>query len=382
MWLLAISVLVLAGVFALIPSIAHADADDDIPGVPMSIGQAVQGVVYATTDPNDVYAIFLYEGQQVHIIASDTEARQNVRVYLHPPGSVSLGAVTSGEILFFNSNDGCRYMPAVTGTYYVRVRTFGHGVPYTLKVVPGPDPHITTPDSNDIPGIPMGNGSWAGVVDDVTDKNDVYAITLIAGQEMTITAKNTSDRGYARVSLYPPGFLSLRDAMYRELFFFNADGGKRYTPATSGTYHLRVWAWGVGVSHTITLSGVGPAPVFPLFSDGTFRPTNLVVRQQFAKMIVLSLNLPVSESDHCSFADVDRSGPSSLYPDNYVAVAASKGITRGTSSTAFSPWANIRAAEYNGLLTGITLAGWNVWSNASCGEVAQTLWNLTRVAGS
>ncbi|MCL5942460.1 MAG: S-layer homology domain-containing protein [Actinobacteria bacterium] len=62
-----------------------------------------------------------------------------------------------------------------------------------------------------------------------------------------------------------------------------------------------------------------------------FRPDQPVVRQQFAKMIVEALSLPVSEADVCLFADVDRSGPAELYPDNYVAVAAAWGITRGTT---------------------------------------------------
>ena len=58
------------------------------------------------------------------------------------------------------------------------------------------------------------------------------------------------------------------------------------------------------------------------FTDGTFRPGELVTRQQFAKMIVLTLGLPVTEDDICPFSDVERSGSNSLYPDNYVAVCA------------------------------------------------------------
>jgi hypothetical protein len=37
------------------------------------------------------------------------------------------------------------------------------------------------------------------------------------------------------------------------------------------------------------------------FSDGTFGPERPVVRQQFAKMIVKTLALPVSAGDHCPF---------------------------------------------------------------------------------
>ncbi len=73
------------------------------------------------------------------------------------------------------------------------------------------------------------------------------------------------------------------------------------------------------------------------FTDGTFRPDARVTRQQFAKMIVLAAGYPVSENDVCTFEDVQKSGAGSLYPDNYVAVCASRGITTGKTSTDFGP---------------------------------------------
>ena len=154
-----------------------------------------------------------------------------------------------------------------------------------------------------------------------------------------------------------------------------------------------------------------------------FRPDESVARQQFAKMIARSLWLQVTEADVCPFGDVGGSGAESLYPDNYVAVVADRGITRGTSVSPplFSPWRfisraqvitmvvragrtelsgrlypppagytgmlphsdpvhgeNIRWAEYNGLLAGISLGGWGVWGDCSRGEVAQIVWNLVK----
>ena len=156
------------------------------------------------------------------------------------------------------------------------------------------------------------------------------------------------------------------------------------------------------------------------FADGTFRPSDPVTRQQFAKMIVLTGGYPVSEADVCPFTDVAKSGPTTLYPDNYIAVCAAKGITTGTSPTTFNPtgkitryqvvsmvvrmadnlqpgllatppatwsgnatWAanpthgaNAARAEYNGLLTGLDLATLAPTGNMSRGEVAQVLHNL------
>lgn len=156
------------------------------------------------------------------------------------------------------------------------------------------------------------------------------------------------------------------------------------------------------------------------FQNGNFGPNDPVTRQQFAKMIVLTGGYPVSEVDVCPFTDVAVSGPGSLFPDNYVAVCAERGIAVGKTSTKFDPYANItryqvlsmvvRAAldlrpsllaippagwessagwdldathganaaraEYNGLLVGLNLAALDPKGNMTRGEVAQVLHNL------
>ena len=169
-----------------------------------------------------------------------------------------------------------------------------------------------------------------------------------------------------------------------------------------------------------TLSDRGIIGGFP---DGTFRPDSPVIRQQFAKMIVLTLGLPVSESNVVPFDDVQIDGfADPFYPDNYIAVAAANGITVGTGPGKFSPGArilraqvvtmivraaqnvlppgtlttppggytgslpnfsdihspNMRVAEFNGLLAGLVGFGpaWDPWKPASRGEVAQMLANL------
>lgn len=156
----------------------------------------------------------------------------------------------------------------------------------------------------------------------------------------------------------------------------------------------------------------------------TFKPGDPIKRQQFAKIIVGALDLPVHEGMAAPFVDLPKlNDPLNLYPHDYVAVAAERGITLGTSldPPRFSPWgpvtraqvltmvirgaraelgealqsppasfkgalptgdashgSNIRWAEYNELLSSIELTGWDVWAAATRGEVAQILWNLTR----
>lgn len=155
------------------------------------------------------------------------------------------------------------------------------------------------------------------------------------------------------------------------------------------------------------------------YDDGTFRPWASVWRQHFAKMIALTLDLPVSEDDVATFRDVDPSGPETLYPDNYIAAVAARGIAVGTGDGYFSPtvpitraqvvtmvvravqnvrsgtlvtppagylatWGSFspshdqpaRVAEYNGLLAGLPLSSLDPWGDMTRGEVAQILSNL------
>lgn len=155
------------------------------------------------------------------------------------------------------------------------------------------------------------------------------------------------------------------------------------------------------------------------YANGTFGPADNVMRQQFAKMIVLAAGYPVSEADVSPFKDVPVSGPGNLYADNYIAVAAAKGITNGKTATRFDPYAyitryqvitmvvrtadslqpalllqppagyagttgwgddpihggNAARAEYNSLLAGLDLTV-SPYAPMTRGEVAQVLYNL------
>ena len=73
------------------------------------------------------------------------------------------------------------------------------------------------------------------------------------------------------------------------------------------------------------------------YANGYFGPGDDVTRQQFAKMIVLTGGYPVSEANVCFFTDVEKGDASTLYPDNYIAVAAARGITTGKTATTFDP---------------------------------------------
>ena len=168
------------------------------------------------------------------------------------------------------------------------------------------------------------------------------------------------------------------------------------------------------------ISGLASQGIIGGYTDGNFGPNDPVKRQQFAKMAVLTGAYPVSESDVCSFTDVTAGGADNLFPDNYIAVCAARGITTGKTATTFDPYsfitrlqvismvvrmadnlqpgllaavpedlalrvgwgtdpthgANAARAEHNGLLAGLDLSILTPTGHMSRGEVAQVLYNL------
>ncbi|MBN1630700.1 MAG: S-layer homology domain-containing protein [Thermoleophilia bacterium] len=165
------------------------------------------------------------------------------------------------------------------------------------------------------------------------------------------------------------------------------------------------------------IEALAAAGIISGYPDGTFRPGNPVTRQQFTKIIVRTLSLPVSEADVCPFGDVpkDVDPQDPLYPDNYVAVCVAYGITTGMSPTRFAPYDNMtraqlitmavraahlpeppvdykptfgdfssdhypwaRKAACAGFLSGLEgmSAGYDFWAPASRGEVAQMIYGL------
>jgi hypothetical protein len=155
------------------------------------------------------------------------------------------------------------------------------------------------------------------------------------------------------------------------------------------------------------------------FDDDTFRPNDPVTRQQFAKMIVKSLNLAVTGTEVHPFTDVPAQvGADPLYPSKYVAVCFAAGITTGKTATTFAPYdpithqqlismitraagvsnppagyavtftaaqfypnehyLNAKKAAYAGLLNGLLGVGpaYDFFAGSTRGECAQLLYNL------
>lgn len=80
-------------------------------------------------------------------------------------------------------------------------------------------------------------------------------------------------------------------------------------------------------------------------SAGYFRPNDPLLRQQFAKMIVLALGHPVTTQDLCPFKDVPTTQGDELYPDHYIAVAYARGLVQGVDLTHFAPYRTLTRAQ-------------------------------------
>jgi hypothetical protein len=163
------------------------------------------------------------------------------------------------------------------------------------------------------------------------------------------------------------------------------------------------------------------------YTDGTYRPSNPVTRQQFAKMICRALGYQLSEDSVSPFTDFNHSFPGHFvdpndvyYPDHYIAAAYAHGVILGKTDTTFAPYDNItryqvitmlvraiddinrdllktpdagfvstwdpsrseqhgknaRLAEFNGLLEGLPLSTLDPLGPMTRGEIAQLEWNL------
>ncbi len=458
---------------------ALAATDDDVPGNVLALGSSVSQSV-SSGDVNDVYAVSLTAGQEVHIRCDPgTTSGPKGSLYLLVPGASSItdsaddweiGYTLSGGsfIRFWADYD---YIPAKSGTYYLWVEWEAGTLNYQLSVTrTARAPLAMAADSDDIPGTAIGVGTVTGVVSSKADADDLYAVGLTAGQPVTIrllplTPYNNSGSSLAYLSLLDPSTPSISNYYNhrlgeRVMAKNNKDAASReaaeiqYTPTQTGTYYIWVEPnpYGYNFAYWLEVSGGGPPeppdgfPDVPAFhpyyeaitdlasrgiisgkTDGKFWPDAEVTRQQFAKMIVGTLGIPPNASTATRFTDLG-SPDAAGYPHIFVQAAYDNGITTGTNlaQTLFAPTnpihrdqmvsmivrgaksifpgtlenpptgspslfagvdephgANLRMAEYNGLLGGLVGmgSGWDVYANATRGEVAQVLWNLLAKIG-
>lgn len=183
----------------------------------------------------------------------------------------------------------------------------------------------------------------------------------------------------------------------------------------------------VPLSHPYSeaIEGMAGRGIVNGYSSLDFGPDDPVIRQQFAKMVLLTMaeldpaRFTATTGDVFDFADSNllKSQNIGLYPYHYVSKAALTGLTIGYADGTFRPFQsmskqqvvtmavraggsrlksppmdwrglfssadpthgeNIRIAEFGGLLTRLQApsASWDGARDATRGECAQILWNL------
>lgn len=130
-----------------------------------------------------------------------------------------------------------------------------------------------------------------------------------------------------------------------------------------------------------TLASRGLLTGYPDDAGGRLlRPDEPVTRAQFAKLLVLALQIAASETDLCPFVDVEDSGPDSLYPDNFIAAAARAGLVLGLSGELprFAPYSPVSRRQAIAMVVRAAPQGdWRIpgdeWAPATRGEAVVLL---------
>ncbi len=109
-----------------------AEADDDVPGVPLPASPVIGSM--SVSDPDDVYSIELQGGQTFVVsMTGPPEAEADFDLYLYPPGTGSVSADPNvASSTHSDSAESITYVAAQTGTYYVDVCRYGGAGTYTL----------------------------------------------------------------------------------------------------------------------------------------------------------------------------------------------------------------------------------------------------------
>ncbi len=319
-----------------------------------------------------------------------------------------------------------------------------------VDAVIGSHPHVVQPiirESVTVAGRTAGRYAVYSLGNFVSNQRDRYKDSgIIAYFDIEKTSTGTSVVGVRYLPVYVQKTYATGKAQFRilpvaphitrtsDLGLSAAERGRMDQVWSELHQHLHRPAQGVEpygtvppVAYAKALEALRARGIMEGFRDGTLGGHLPVTRQQFAKLIALTLEIPVGLDDECRFPDVTKS-ETSLYPDNYVAAVAKLGIARGYSDGRFYPHNNIaraqvitmvvravrdlnadllpapsagfvtsalawratfspehgencRTAEYHGLLNGLPLSALDPWGNMTRGETAQVLVNLLHMLG-
>ncbi|MDZ4170289.1 MAG: S8 family serine peptidase [Coriobacteriia bacterium] len=231
-----------AGSYTLTWSITRApgDFDDDVPGralPPSPFG----GTVSVVDDVDDVFFIDLVAGQELTVdlmagFGSDFD------LYLFGPGTTTVDG-SEPSVARANSSsypERLTYVATAAGRYYLDVYAYAGSGSYSLSYTLS-----AQSADNNIPGVTPGSSPLNGLLDERTDPDDVYRITLAQGQQLTarLTAPGSPEPDFdlylfapdaTDVGVDDPVAVSYGEE-YPELI--------TYVAPVAGTYYLDVYAY-------------------------------------------------------------------------------------------------------------------------------------------
>lgn len=116
-------------------SVPTSGAPDEVPGQALALGTPVNSVVDEDTRPVEVYAVELEAGTTVLLSVDAPQGLSSMRLY--NPSTTSLESASSSDIAeswSVSSSLAREFVPAISGTYLVRILADGPGQTYELEV--------------------------------------------------------------------------------------------------------------------------------------------------------------------------------------------------------------------------------------------------------
>lgn len=154
-------------------------------------------------------------------------------------------------------------------------------------------------------------------------------------QEIALVSEMNLMKGYPDGSFKPAANITrgeLATIIHRAAGSIPASGVNHFTDVKQGEFYSNAVNF---------LADLGIANGYP---DKTFKPNQFVTREEAAKLIALSLQLPLDEN--AQFTDVP---PTNIYT-KYIQALVEAGLVNGTSETTFSPKDNIKREQAAAIL--------------------------------
>lgn len=220
----------------------------DVPGTPLKIGGSVISVLDKDIKPKDVHAIDLLAGQTLRITTSSSK---NISIFIHKTGAVSINNSRYVEMCNYQTACTNTFLIPVTGTYYIQILARDSGLQYSLST------SVETtlqpsPVAQDVPGTVLQAGSSvSSVLDNDIKPRDIYAMDLLAGQTLRITASSSRN---ISIYIHKTGAVSINNSRYVELCNYQTACNNTFLIPVAGTYYIQILARDSGLQYSLAAS--------------------------------------------------------------------------------------------------------------------------------